>query len=217
MNDLIAHLRKTRLDFTKQTLDETEVHANPLNQFENWFKDAVDSQVNTPDAMVVATCSKEGKPSARVLLLRNFDEHGFVFYTNYHSKKAANMNDSPYAALIFFWPELERQIRIEGSVQKHDDKESDKYFVLRPDGSKLGAWSSQQSAVVDNRAVLDEKFEEMKKHFSGGEIPRPPFWGGYNVKPTHFEFWQGRPNRMHDRISYSLMEDNTWKIERLSP
>lgn len=217
MKDLVRHIQQMRTDFSKKTLDESEVNANPFTQFDKWFHEAVESHVDMPDAMIVATASKEGIPSARVLLLRNFDKNGFVFYTNYHSKKAMNLDNNPHAALTFFWPELERQIRVEGTVEKQSPEVSDEYFAMRPDGSKLGAWSSQQSTVVENRAVLDEKFADMRKHFHGKEIPRPAFWGGYSLKPTMFEFWQGRPNRFHDRIAYVLNEEKNWKIERLSP
>ena len=206
-----------RSDFSKQTLDESEVNANPIIQFESWFKEAVEAQVLSPNAMVVSSASKDAVPTARVLLLRNFDEKGFVFYTNHNSKKGNQIDHNPHVALTFFWPELERQIRIEGTVDKQTDEESDEYFVVRPEGSKLGAWASQQSSVVESRAVMDAKFKEMQNNFRGKEIPRPAFWGGYLVKPTMFEFWQGRPNRFHDRIAYVQDENRSWKIERLSP
>ena len=158
MKDLKEYIAKLRYDFSKQTLDEVDVNKNPLIQFENWFKEAVETNVNNPNAMVVSTASKEGKPSARVLLLRNFNENGFVFYTNYNSKKAINLDSNPYASITFFWGELERQVRIEGTVVKQNDIESDEYFALRPDTSKLGAWSSPQSNIISNRAELDDKF-----------------------------------------------------------
>lgn len=217
MEDLKEYISQLRYDFSKQTLDESEVNKNPIIQFENWFKEAVEANVISPNAMVLATATKDGRPSSRVLLLRNFNAKGFVFYTNYHSKKAVSMAHNPYAALTFFWPEQERQVRIEGLIEKQGDKESDEYFSMRPDGSKLGAWSSQQSAVIDNRAALEERFRETKEHFKDGNIPRPAFWGGYILKPDLFEFWQGRPNRMHDRIAFRLIEENKWKIERLAP
>lgn len=217
MKDLKEYISKLRYDFSKQTLDESEVNSNPLLQFEKWFREAIESGAASPNAMVLATASKDAIPSARVMLLRNFNENGFVFYTNYHSKKGLSIDNNPHAALIFFWPELERQIRIEGTVEKQSPEVSDEYFAMRPDGSKLGAWSSQQSTVVKNRAVLDEKFADMKKRFQDKEISRPAFWGGYTLKPSMFEFWQGRPNRFHDRITYVLDNERNWKIERLSP
>lgn len=217
MKDAKEYISRLRYDFSKQTLDESEVDKNPLLQFECWFKEVVDAEVLSANAMVVSTATKEALPSARVLLLRDFNEKGFVFYTNYHSKKATDMDDNPYAALTFFWAELERQVRIEGVVEKQSDLESDEYFSMRPDGSKLGAWSSLQSAPVESRGVLEEQFTKMKNHFNGQVISRPAFWGGYNLKPTLYEFWQGRPNRMHDRISYVLDDDRNWRIKRLSP
>lgn len=217
MKDIKQYIRNLSYDFSIQRLDESQVSKSPILQFEQWFKDAVDAQVSSPNAMVLSTASKEGVPSARIMLLRNFDENGFVFYTNYHSKKADHLTDNPFAALTFFWAELERQVRIEGIVKKQDDRESDEYFAQRPEGSKLGAWSSQQSHVIANRAELDQKYADIQQHFSGKEIPRPAFWGGYTLKPTLFEFWQGRPSRMHDRIIYKARENQQWKIERLSP
>ena len=217
MKDLKEYISQLRYDFSKQTLDESEVNTNPIIQFESWFKEAVEAQVLSPNAMVVSTASKDAVTTARVLLLRNFDEKGFVFYTNHNSKKGNQIDHNPHVALTFFWPELERQIRIEGTVDKQTDEESDEYFVVRPEGSKLGAWASQQSSVVESRAVMDAKFKEMQNHFRGKEIPRPAFWGGYLVKPTMFEFWQGRPNRFHDRIAYVQDENRNWEIERLSP
>ncbi len=217
MKDFKEYISQLRYDFSKRTLNESEVNPNPLIQFESWFKEAVEAQVLSPNTMVVSTASKDAKPSARVMLLRNFNENGFVFYTNYHSKKAVSMDHNPYAALTFFWAELERQVRIEGVIEKQDDRESDEYFSQRPDGSKLGAWSSVQSAVIDSRASLEETFHNMKNKFKDLPIPRPAFWGGYNLKPYSFEFWQGRPSRMHDRIAYVLPENGNWKIERLSP
>lgn len=216
MEDLRLYINTLRHDFSKQTLDEKDVNQNPLLQFEKWFKEAVESKVNEPNAMTVCTATKEGKPSARILLLRNFNEDGFVFYTNYNSRKGEEIEKNPQAALLFFWPELERQVRIEGILSKQTASESDLYFNTRPRGSKLGAWSSEQSKPVSNRKTLDENYELFSKKFPSENVPRPEFWGGYILKPHSIEFWQGRPSRMHDRIHYSLI-GNSWKIERLSP
>lgn len=217
MNSLKEYISQLRYDFSKQTLEESEIDKNPFIQFEHWFKDAVSSNVLSPNAMVLATTTPEGKPSARVMLLRDFTEKGFVFYTNYNSHKGIQLACNPYAAITFFWAELERQVRIEGIIEKQSEAESDDYFSIRPDGSKLGAWSSQQSEPVTNRAILEKNFKDIQSRFKGQAIPRPSFWGGYYLMPTLFEFWQGRPNRMHDRIVYLLQENKNWHIERLSP
>jgi len=216
MEDLRLYINTLRHDFSKQTLDEKNVSINPILQFEKWFKEAVDAHVNEPNAMTVCTATKEGKPSARILLLRNFNEDGFVYYTNYASRKGTEINTNPNCALLFFWPELERQVRIEGSVQKQSAEESDLYFNTRPRGSKLGAWTSEQSRVIANRDVLNEEYEKISKKYPDENVPRPPHWGGYLLNPTSIEFWQGRPSRLHDRILY-VLENNNWKIERLAP
>lgn len=217
MKNLKEYISKLSYDFSKDSLDEKQVAAHPLVQFESWFTEAITAQVSSPNAMTLSTASREGIPSARVLLLRDFNEKGFVFYTNYHSRKAMDMEGNPNAAITFFWPEQERQIRIEGTIEKQDSKDSDDYFSLRPTGSRLGAWASPQSAVIAGRDVLEQKYEEMKKRFGDAEVPRPQFWGGYIVKPHFFEFWQGRPSRMHDRICYQLQENKSWQIKRLAP
>jgi len=216
MEDLRLYINTLRHDFSKQKLDEKDVNPNPILQFEKWFKEAVESKVNEPNAMTVCTATKEGKPSARILLLRNFNEKGFVFYTNYNSRKGEEIAQNPKAALLFFWPELERQVRIEGILEKQSAAESDIYFNTRPRGSKLGAWSSAQSKTVANRKLLDESYEVFSQKFPDENVPRPDFWGGYVLIPQSIEFWQGRPSRMHDRILYTLIANN-WKIERLSP
>jgi pyridoxamine-phosphate oxidase len=216
MEDLRLYINTLRHDFSKQTLNENDVNLNPILQFEKWFKEAVDSKVNEPNAMTVCTASKNGKPSARILLLRNFNENGFVFYTNYNSRKGEEIEQNPQAALLFFWPELERQVRIEGTLEKQSAAESDVYFNTRPRGSKLGAWSSPQSKTVNSRKILDDAYNTYSEKFPTENVPRPDFWGGYVLKPQSIEFWQGRPSRMHDRILYTL-EQNNWKIERLAP
>jgi pyridoxamine 5'-phosphate oxidase len=166
--------------------------------------------------MTMATATKHGLPSARIVLLKDFDERGFTFYTNYNSHKGAELHDNPKAALVFFWKELERQVRIEGVVEKVSEQESDEYFNSRPTGSRIGAWSSPQSSVIENRSILDENVTKYSVQFAD-EIPRPAHWGGYRVKPVAIEFWQGRSSRLHDRLLYTLQEDNSWKIERLAP
>ncbi len=216
MKDLKSYINTLRKDFAKEILSENEVNANPIVQFEKWFKEAIDAQVNEPNAMTVCTATKEGRPSARVLLLRNFSKGGFVYYTNYNSRKGCEIAKNPYCALLFFWPELERQVRIEGIARKQSTKESDLYFNTRPHGSKIGAWASEQSKVIANRDKLTKAYEKISEKFAGKEITRPPHWGGYLLKPSSIEFWQGRPSRLHDRILYSK-EGNNWKIERLSP
>lgn len=216
MEDLRLYINTLRHDFSKQTLDESQVDKSPFLQFEKWFKEAVDAHVNEPNAMTVATASKSGKTTARILLLRNFNENGFVFYTNYTSRKGEEIDENPNCALLFFWPELERQVRIEGKLIKQSSAESDLYFNTRPRTSKLGAWTSPQSKVVKNRKELDELYEQMSQRFPSEDVPRPAHWGGYVLQPDSIEFWQGRPSRMHDRILYTLVNGN-WKIERLAP
>ncbi|MBL0329138.1 MAG: pyridoxamine 5'-phosphate oxidase [Bacteroidetes bacterium] len=216
MEDLRLYINTLRHDFAKQTLGKKDVHVNPILQFEKWFKEAVESKVNEPNAMTVATATSDGKPSARILLLRNFDEKGFVFYTNYTSRKGGEILKNPYASLLFFWPELERQVRIEGRLTKQSAEESDAYFQTRPRTSKLGAWTSEQSRVVASRSVLDEEYKKLSEKYPGEVVPRPIYWGGYVLEPTSIEFWQGRPSRLHDRLLYTK-EKSSWKLERLAP
>ena len=216
MEDLKLFINTLRHDFSKQTLDKKDVNNNPFVQFEKWIKEAIEAQVNEPNAMTLCTATKEGKPSARIVLLRNFTEDGFIYYTNYTSRKGIEISDNPNCAILFFWPELERQIRIEGEVQKQTSEESDLYFNTRPRESKIGAWTSSQSKVISDREVLNKEFEINSNKYPTDMIPRPVFWGGYVVKPLNIEFWQGRPNRLHDRILYTK-ENNNWKIDRLAP
>ncbi|HVF80346.1 MAG TPA: pyridoxamine 5'-phosphate oxidase [Flavisolibacter sp.] len=213
MNRAIADMRK---DYTAQTLLEKDVEANPIDQFKKWWDAAIASEILEPNAMTLATASADGLPSARIVLLKNFTEEGFVFYTNYQSYKGLQLEENPKACLVFFWKELERQVRILGLVVKIDAQISDEYYHSRPAGSQIGAWASPQSAIVKNREWLEEEFEKKKVEFDKGEIPRPPHWGGYLIKPVVIEFWQGRSSRLHDRIQYTL-ENGSWKIERLAP
>lgn len=216
MEDLRNYLNSIRHDFAKETLDERDVIENPIFQFAKWFEEAVAAQVIDPNAMTLCSATKEGKPSARIVLLRNFSEIGFVYYSNYNSRKGSEIEENPNCALLFFWPELERQIRIEGVVQKQTPEESDLYFNSRPRESKLGAWTSEQSKKILNREVLNKEYEKIALQYQNENVPRPPHWGGYQLKPATIEFWQGRPNRLHDRILYTI-ENNNWKIERLAP
>ena len=214
MNANVADLRK---DYQLQCLSETDADRNPFKQFQVWFDQALAAQLPEPNAMTVATVTKSGKPRARVVLLKNFDERGFVFYTNYHSHKGQELADNPQAAIAFWWAELERQVRIEGRVLKVSDRESDEYFHSRPFNSRLGAWASEQSQVIESREVLEQRLQDLKNKYENQDIPRPPHWGGFRVIPTAIEFWQGRPSRLHDRLLYSLLDDGSWQIERLSP
>ncbi len=205
-----------RKEYIKHKLEEKDVNKNPILQFEEWFNAAGDSNLVEHYIMTLATADKQGRPSARIVLMRNFDENGFVFFTNYASRKGQDILENPNACLLFFWQELERQVRIEGQLEKITDKESDLYFESRPYESRLGAWTSEQSKVIDGRHILDTRFEEFSKKYADGYVPRPPHWGGYRLKPAHIEFWQGRPSRLHDRILFTL-ENREWKMERLAP
>lgn len=214
MNAAIADIRK---EYAALSLLETDVAPDPIVQFGTWWQQALASQVLEPNAMTLATASADGLPAARVVLLKDYSAQGFVFYTNYKSYKAMHLEENPKACLVFFWPELERQVRITGLVKKVAGAESDAYYHSRPEGSRIGAWASPQSTVVQSREWLDRQFAEKKADFEGKEINRPPHWGGYLVQPVVIEFWQGRPSRLHDRIQYSLQEGGNWKIERLAP
>lgn len=209
-------ISKRKLRSSLKDLSEDSVSLDPITQFAIWMSEAIESNLLEPNAMTLATASKEGIPSARTVLLKGFDERGFVFYTNYESSKAKDLDENPNATLLFLWVEFERQVRITGKVDKVSREESEKYFISRPRESQLGAWASKQSSVIPNREILENKFEEMKERFEGKEIPLPSFWGGYRVIPQRIEFWQGRESRLHDRICYTL-DAGKWKIERLSP
>jgi len=209
----IADIRK---EYKLKSLSENEVNSDAIIQFTDWWKDAVDSDIEEVNAMTLATASKEGIPSARIVLLKGYDTNGFVFFTNYNSQKGQNLSENKNATLLFFWTELERQVNIKGIVEKVSDKESDEYYFQRPRGSRIGAWSSPQSSVISDRKVLEEN-EKMYREKYGDNPPRPPHWGGYRLKPTQIEFWQGRSSRLHDRLLYTLQTDNSWKIERLAP
>lgn len=197
---------------------ETDLDPDPFEQFDRWFDDAKDAGIAMPEAMTVSTSALDGEVSARVCLLKSFDHRGFVFYTNYCSRKGKQIHDNPRASLVFWWQSLERQVRIEGAVVKTTEEESDEYFATRPRGSQLGAWASEQSRVLAGRGALDARFEELSTTYRDVVIPRPPHWGGYRVIPLLFEFWQGRDDRLHDRFWYRLRNDvKDWVVERLSP
>jgi pyridoxamine 5'-phosphate oxidase len=210
----IAQLRK---DYTLHSLNEDEVADSPIAQFQRWWDEAEKSDILEMNAMTLATVGQDGMPEARTVLVKAFDENGFVFFTNYNSAKSKQLDFNVNCCLLFFWKELERQVRINGIAEKISAKESIEYFDSRPDGSKIGAWASPQSLVVAGKAWLKETFEYYAERFKHGHIPKPPQWGGYRVKPVRIEFWQGRPSRMHDRIMYSKTEEGNWKIERLAP
>ncbi|TAH02703.1 MAG: pyridoxamine 5'-phosphate oxidase [Sphingobacteriales bacterium] len=210
-------VQNLRLDYKSASLLETDVHQNPIIQFDIWFKQALDAQVLEPNAMTLATATANGLPQARIVLLKEFDAQGFVFYSNYDSQKGLTLLENPYAALVFFWGDLERQIRIEGVVERVSEAESEAYFKLRPRGSQLGALVSPQSTVIANRDFLEDKLQKLEKQFTNKDIPKPQHWGGFRVIPNKIEFWQGRRNRLHDRIVYTHQKDDSWKKVRLAP
>lgn len=214
MHKNIADIRR---EYSFENLSEKDVDASPIKQFAKWWEEAVDSRIDEVNAMTLATASVDGLPSARIVLLKEFNEKGFIFFSNYESYKAQQMAENPKACLVFFWKELERQVRITGLIEKIDGDKSDEYFHSRPESSRIGTWASPQSRVIENRYWLDNKFNELVNKMEGTHIPRPPHWGGYIVKPVVIEFWQGRPSRLHDRIQYTLEENGSWKIERLAP
>lgn len=212
-NHQIAALRK---NYQLMGLDENKIKNNPLDQFTIWFDEAIDAEVTEPNAMILSTISKDGFPSSRTVLLKGLEENGFIFFTNYGSEKGKEITQNNKVSLLFLWLDLERQVRIGGKAIKLSTEGSEAYFKSRPRDSQIGAWASKQSEVVPNRQYLENKFETIRAKFKDQEIPLPHFWGGYKVIPSRIEFWQGRPNRLHDRILYSI-DENEWKIERLSP
>lgn len=213
MEQHIADLRK---EYIKNVLKKEDLNRNPLKQFAIWFDEAQKVEAAEPNAMTLSTVSTSGKPSSRIVLLKGIEEQAMIFFTNYSSDKGKDMLENPNVALNFFWPELERQVRIEGKVTKTSAEESDTYFNSRPLGSQLGAWASPQSSIVESREEMEAKLLEFEKKFKDQKIPRPPHWGGYKVSPEKVEFWQGRASRLHDRFLYSL-ETDQWKIDRLAP
>ena len=216
MENLREYIAQLRHDFSKMTLDESVADPDAVKQFETWFRQAVDGRVNEPNAFVLSTVGTDLRPSARILLLRDFNEGGFVFYTNYRSRKAREIEQNPFASMTFFWPELERQVRIEGKLMKQSAESSDQYFAARPRSSRLGAWASPQSEPLPARETLDQALAALETRFEGQEFPRADWWGGYVLMPDSIEFWQGRPSRLHDRLVYHR-DGLGWKIQRIAP
>ena len=213
----VTDLRRLRKEYTRAGLLETDADPNPIEQFRKWFDDALAANLHEPNAMTLATATLDGRPSARVVLLKGYDEKGFVFYTNYEGRKSWELEENPRCALVFYWSELERQVRIEGRAGRVSGEESDAYYRSRPRGSRLGAWASAQSRPVEDRGILEKRLRELEAEYEDREIPRPPFWGGYRVEPESIEFWQGRENRLHDRLLYRRLSGGGWRMERLQP
>jgi pyridoxamine 5'-phosphate oxidase len=213
----MGNIADIRNEYKLHSLDESNAEKNAIKQFDCWWEDAIKSNIDEVNAFTLATVSAEGKPSARILLLKGYAESGFVFFTNYNSHKGRELAANPNACMVFFWKELERQVRLEGSIEKVSGAESDEYFFSRPEGSRLGAWASPQSEVIAERGVIENNLAKIERQFAEKKINRPPHWGGYRLKPLLIEFWQGRPNRLHDRLQYTLQLNGEWKMERLAP
>ncbi len=213
---IIVDIGSIRQEYTQMELSKETLQKSPINQFENWFKQAIKAKLTMPNAMTLATADNEGSVSVRTVLLKTFDEKGFVFFTNYKSKKAKQIASNKHVALLFTWLDLERQVKITGTATKISTAESLKYFITRPKGSQIGAWCSAQSSVLTSRQILETKLDEMTQQFKNKKIPLPDFWGGYRVEPQTIEFWQGGSNRIHDRFQYSKTQTG-WHIERLAP
>ena len=213
----MVFLESLRSNYALSGLNETDLLDTPFQQFQRWLEQAIAAELPEPNAMTLATLSKEGKPIARMVLLKGLDEKGFVFYTNYDSAKGKQLTETDSAALVFWWAGLERQVRVEGMVEKVSSEESDAYFQSRPKASQLGAWASPQSQVIENRDILEKRLAQLEEKYATEKVPRPPHWGGFRVIPSAIEFWQGRPSRLHDRIRYELDEKGDWFYQRLAP
>jgi pyridoxamine 5'-phosphate oxidase len=210
-------MNEAKDQYNEDSIDEVSVDRDPLQLFQRWLDEAEATGMRLPEAMTLATSTPDGRPSARLVLLKGADERGFVFYTNYQSRKARDLDSNPHAALVFYWPQLERQVRVEGRVEKTSAEESDAYFKTRPRESQIGAVASPQSEVIASRAALQRKAEELERFYEGREVDRPDHWGGYRLRSEQIEFWKGRPGRLHDRISYERQPDGSWTITRLAP
>lgn len=210
-------LQNLRRDYSLAQLSETTINTNPVKQFDIWFNEAIEAKLHEPNAMTLATATRDGVPSARIVLLKGYDNHGFVFYTNYLSRKGKEITKNPLGALTFFWGEMERQVRIEGTIEKLSKEQSERYFQSRPKGSQLGALVSPQSQEIAGREVLESKMAQLQTEYADKDIPKPSFWGGYILKPRMVEFWQGQQSRLHDRILYKKVDNSTWKTVRLAP
>jgi pyridoxamine 5'-phosphate oxidase len=210
-------IENLRQDYEAASLNETDVDANPIRQFDKWFNEAINYKVHEPNAMTLATATHDGRPSARIVLLKGFSDDGFKFYTNYLSRKGKEISKNPLGSLVFFWGDMERQIRIEGTIEKLDKNYSEKYFHSRPKASQIGAAASPQSQEIDGREVLEQKMAALEAEYTDSEVPKPSYWGGYVLRPRYIEFWQGRRSRLHDRIVYKKTDNKNWKIVRLAP
>jgi pyridoxamine 5'-phosphate oxidase len=213
----MASIADIRKDYKLKNFLETDAKADAIEQFAVWWQEAISSEIDEVNAMTLCTASADGKPSGRIVLLKGYDADGFIFFTNYISNKGKQLANNPQACLVFFWKELERQIRVEGVIEKIGAEESDTYFFSRPVGSQIGAWASPQSSIIENREVIERNVEKYEKEFAVNPVSRPAHWGGYRLVPNCIEFWQGRPSRLHDRLQYSLQENGLWKMERLAP
>lgn len=217
---IILHFAKLKLQETFTPgifLSESNISADPISQFAQWYKQAKKANISFYEAMTLSTANGSGRPSARMVLLKGFNEHGFIFFSNENSRKGKELAGNKFASLTFFWNKLGKQVRIEGAVEKINDRESDEYFATRPRASQIGAWASEQSSVLTNRKIFIEAIEQLERKYKGSSVPRPPHWVGYRLIPDHIEFWQNRANRLHDRFLFSRQESSGWKIDRLAP